>query len=192
MLKNLETQFPPNKSKNVQILYRIEIYSRCKHNSILERLEEMIRILIVDNNGVLGQGIQEILNDELDMEVVGISNHVDEIVQLIIEKKPEVMLVDTNKLSLSAFTTIEYITYRFPGIKMIFMLPEINRNILLKGWQLGASGFLLYESDPAYFIDSIRNIFREELVLSGKLAKFLLDDMHRDERKDYVYGYTII
>ncbi|WP_179636760.1 response regulator [Terribacillus aidingensis] len=152
----------------------------------------MIRILIVDNNGVLVQGIQEILNDEMDMEVVGISNHVDEIVQLILEKKPEVMLVDTNKLSFNSFTTIEYIKYRFPGIKMVFMLPEINRHILLKGWQLGTSGFLLYESDPAYFIDSIRNIFREELVLSGKLAKFLLDEVYRDERKDYVYGYTII
>ncbi|WP_077306280.1 response regulator [Terribacillus halophilus] len=155
-----------------------------------ERLEEMIRILIVDNNGVLGQGIQEILNGEIDMEVVGISNYVDEIVQLITEKNPQVMLVDTNKLSLHAFTTIEYIKYRFPDIKIVFMLPEINRNILLKGWQLGTSSFLLYESDPAYFIDSIRNIFREELVLSGKLARFLLDEVYRDERNNGIFGYT--
>lgn len=152
----------------------------------------MIRILIFDNNGVLGQGIQEILNLEEDMEVVGISNCIDEIMQYMMDKNPSVMLVDTNKSSLNTFSTIEYIKYRYPGIKIVFMLPEINRDTLLKGWRLGSSSFLLYESDPVYFIDCIRNIFREEVVLSGKLAKFLLDEVYKDTLSGYTSNMGVV
>ncbi|WP_366248208.1 response regulator transcription factor [Terribacillus aidingensis] len=144
----------------------------------------MLNILMFDNNGIFGAGIQAILSSEPNMKVVGNFSDKVGIVNAIQESTPDILLVNTFILGLGGFITIEWLKQKYPALKIIFILPESDKNILLRGIHIGVDGFLLYESDPSFFVESMRNIFKEEMILSGKLAKLLLEEFISEEKKE--------
>lgn len=143
----------------------------------------MIKILMFDMNSVFGSGIQAIINLELDMEVIGDYKDKAELVNAIKENIPDILLVNTTFINYEDLSAINWIKKEYPSIKIIFMMSESNEDILLRGIHIGVDGFLLYESEPSYFIESMRNIFKEEMVLSGKIAKLLLDSLISEDKR---------
>ncbi|WP_366248852.1 response regulator transcription factor [Terribacillus aidingensis] len=144
----------------------------------------MIKILMFDMNSILGSGIQAIINLEFDMEVIGDYKDKAELVNAIKENIPDILLVNTTFTNNEDFSAINWIKKGYPSIKIIFMMSKSNEDIFLRGIHIGVDGFLLYESEPSYLIESMRNIFKEEMVLSGKIAKLLIGSMISEEKKE--------
>jgi len=61
---------------------------------IEEQKEVPIRVLIVDDHVILRQGIQVMLNEEEDFEIVGEAENEKAALSIAVESKPDIVLVD--------------------------------------------------------------------------------------------------
>ncbi|WP_205136203.1 response regulator transcription factor [Virgibacillus halotolerans] len=144
----------------------------------------MINILLVDESRIFSQGLSLILNQEKDMNVIGTAMNVMGIKKVIV--KPDIMLVNTQIESESIDEITSTLIKTFPDGKVIYVLPFVDKSRIIKGIDSGVDGFILNGHEPDSFIDIIRNVYRNQYVMSGEIAKVMMDEIqirHYDEKE---------
>ena len=94
----------------------------------------MIKILIVEDQTILVDAMEQLINEESDMEVVGVTNDASKTLKLCRELKPDLVLMDviteneSNDLNANGIQYAAIIRKELPDIKIVIMtaLPEIT------------------------------------------------------------------
>ena len=144
----------------------------------------MINILLVDESQIFSQGLSLILNQEKDMNVIGTAMNVMGIKKVIV--KPDIMLVNTQIESESIDEITSTLIKTFPDGKVIYVLPFVDKSRIIKGIDSGVDGYILNGHEPDSFIDIIRNVYRNQYVMSGEIAKVMMNEIqirHYDEKE---------
>jgi DNA-binding NarL/FixJ family response regulator len=80
-----------------------------------------IRCVLVHDHLLLRQGLQRLLEDEPDLEVVAVGGNAAEALQRVFEHRPDVVIVDTKTLGLSAHDAERLILRESPQSKVLFL-----------------------------------------------------------------------
>ncbi|MCF8266587.1 MAG: response regulator transcription factor [Ignavibacteriales bacterium] len=124
-----------------------------------------IRLLLIEDNRLLRDGIISILNSHKDIEIVEVSDPVGNTIIRIHELKPDIVLLDLGLRSLNSLNVVEIIKKEFPEIKIIVMdLGPVNADITQYA-NCGANGIILKDSSLENFLSIIRSVSRGVLSL---------------------------
>ena len=107
----------------------------------------MIRILLVDDQNLVQQGIKSLLDRDLELKVIGTVNDGRTAVKEIEFLRPDIVLLDIEMPGMDGITTTKYITRLSPKTKVIILSgyeEELDRT--LEGIRAGAKGYLLKSS----------------------------------------------
>jgi len=134
----------------------------------------MIRLLIADDHLIIRQGLRLILETEDDFEIVAEANDGAEALRLCGEYNPDVVLMDLRMPGMDGLTAIEKLRENQPAIAVVILTTFNEDELMLRGLQAGARGYLLKDTDRVALFDTIRAAARGETLLKPEIMTRVL------------------
>ena len=115
-----------------------------------------IKILIVDDQPIVCEGLNTILQLEDDFEVTGICHNGQEALDFCERIYPDIVLMDARMPVVNGIAATKKINKLFPDIKVLILTTFNEDKLIFEGLQNGAKGFLLKDMQPDELCKSIR------------------------------------
>ncbi|MFY8134147.1 MAG: response regulator [Aquimonas sp.] len=131
----------------------------------------MIRIVLVDDHGLMRAGMRMILEAEPDLQVVGEAGSGDEALPLLRRLKPEVVLCDFHMPGLSGLEVTERIARSLPEVRLI-MVSVLNEGPIPKRvLAAGAYGYLDKGVPGAELVTAVREVAAGRRYIGTAIAR---------------------
>jgi len=150
----------------------------------------VIKVLLVENQRLLREGIIAILSGTEDIHVIGSASTGEEAAELIEMEAPDIILMDPDIGDADRLASTMRIKERDPSIKIILLSDKPDPKFLITSLAAGADGVLMKDLAPERLILSIRDVYHDQVVLTGQaikqIARRLRDfDYDRSEILDF-------
>ncbi|HBA40420.1 MAG: DNA-binding response regulator [Deltaproteobacteria bacterium RIFCSPLOWO2_12_55_13] len=135
-----------------------------------------IRVLIVDDHGILRAGLRTFLNLQPDMEVVGEAAEGLEAVEKVKRLEPDVVLMDISLPGMEGLEVAKKLKKTHPDVKVLILTMHEDRRYLYSALKAGASGYVVKRAADTELIDAIRAAYRGDVFLHPSMAKIVAED----------------
>lgn len=135
-----------------------------------------VRILIVDDHGVLRAGLRALLSGEPDFEVAGEAANTDEAEQLTLSQQPDVALMDISMPGRGGLEATGRLLDLRPELRVLILTVHEDRALLQEAIRLGAAGYILKRAVGSELVDAIRAVARGELYIHSTMTRALLPE----------------
>jgi DNA-binding NarL/FixJ family response regulator len=131
-----------------------------------------LRILIAEDHQLVMDGMSRIIDGEC--EIVGTATTGRQAVLLAEELKPDVILLDIAMPLLNGIDAARQIKRVNPGVKIIFVTVQLNRDYVREAFEAGASGYVLKQAAASELVTAIREAQQGRFFLSSLIAERFL------------------
>lgn len=116
----------------------------------------MHKVLIVDDQALVRKGLERILSQESDMQAVGDCCDGDEVMDAVIEHRPDIVLMDVRMKRVDGIAATKSIQ-TLDSKPAVIMLTTFGDDVVLWGaLSAGAAGFVLKDASPDDLLRAIR------------------------------------
>ncbi|MGB8699034.1 MAG: response regulator transcription factor [Thermosynechococcaceae cyanobacterium] len=129
----------------------------------------MIRILLVDDQYIIRQGIKSMLESNDDLNVIGEAENGQQAIQALSSLKPNVVLMDIRMPVMDGVAATGAIAQAFPDIKVLILTTFDDDEYVLQAMRLGAKGYLLKDTEPDTLAFAIRAVHKGHTQLGPGL-----------------------
>jgi NarL family two-component system response regulator LiaR len=141
-------------------------------------VDEVIRVMLVDDHAVVRQGLKAFLATEEGIEVVGEASNGKEAVALAAQLHPDVVLMDLVMPELDGIGATEAIKLGSSDIDVIAMTSFIEDEKVFGAMRAGATGYVLKDADPDEVVHAIRSAVLGEVHLDPRVARRLMEELN--------------
>ncbi len=134
-----------------------------------------IKVLIVDDQAILADGIRSVLSTCPDFEVTGIAEDGFRALEEISRNVPDVVLMDIRMPNMNGVVATQEIKRAHPEIKVLILTTFDDSDYILNAINNGASGYLLKDTSSSALIDAIKNAYAGDTILPAKIARRIAD-----------------
>ena len=136
-----------------------------------------IRVLIVEGNRILREGLASMLRAEADLKVAASSGGNEETLQQVRRFRPHVVLLDLGLRNQTGMRSVAALTGGFPGVSVIGMGLMPSQADIVELVEAGASGFILKDARVEDCLGAIRSVAGGTRVLPPSLAGTLFSQV---------------
>ena len=140
-----------------------------------------IRVLIVDDHGIVRKGTRALLDRIPDFTVVGEAGNGKEAVAQAKELQPDVILMDLMMPEMDGIEAIGLITATQPNSRILALTSFAADDKVFPAIKAGALGYMLKDADPEDLIQAIRQVHRGEPSLHPSIARKVLQELGRPQ-----------
>ncbi len=137
---------------------------------------ERLRVLVVDDHALFRRGLEMVLDQEPDMELVGEASDGHEAVEKAQQLMPDVVLMDVRMPKRSGIEATAEIKDIMPHVKILMLTISDEEGDLYEAIKAGASGYLLKEIPIEEVADAIRSVWAGQSRISPSMASKLLTE----------------
>ena len=137
---------------------------------------EPIRVLVVDDHALFRRGLQMVLEQESDIEVVGEASDGTEAVQKAAEHYPDIVLMDVRMPRRGGIDACTAIHETVPSAKIIMLTISDEEADLYDAIKAGAMGYLLKEISIEEVASAIRAVHGGQSLISPSMAAKLITE----------------
>lgn len=137
---------------------------------------QKIRVIIADDHNLFRRGLQRILADYDDIDVVGEAADGEEAVALVRKMQPDVVLMDVAMPGLSGPEATRRIRAAQPDIRIIMLTVSDRDEDLFASIKAGARGYLLKNAQTTELTEAIRRVHAGEAIIAPTMAVRLLEE----------------
>jgi DNA-binding NarL/FixJ family response regulator len=135
----------------------------------------MIRLLLAEDHPVVRAGLERLLANEDDIELVGSAGNGEEAVELADRIRPDVVLMDLSMPVMDGIEATNRIVKAHDGAVSVVVLTSFSdREEIMAALDAGASGYLLKDAEPHELLAGVRAAARGEAPLAPKAARAVL------------------
>jgi two-component system, NarL family, response regulator LiaR len=134
-----------------------------------------IRVLVVDDHGVVREGLRTYLELQEGVDVVGEAADGEEAVREAERLRPDVVLMDLVMPKLDGVGAMRELRERLPHARVIVLTSFADDERLLPAIQAGAAGYLLKNVQPAELARAVRLAHAGEALFDPSVAARLVD-----------------
>jgi DNA-binding NarL/FixJ family response regulator len=136
----------------------------------------MTRVLLADDQALVRAGFRALLDAEDDMEVVGEAADGDEAVTLATGLAPDVVLMDVRMPGCDGLEATRRIVAndRLAQVRIIILTTFDLDEYVFEALRIGASGFLVKDTEPVDLIRGIQAVARGDALLSPSVTRRLI------------------
>jgi two-component system, NarL family, response regulator YdfI len=137
-------------------------------------MSEMIRVMTVDDHPLVREGLRFMLATSDDLLFVGDAADGGTALQLINEVQPDVVLLDIRMPGMDGLEALEHMRKTWPQIAVLILTTYDEDELLMRGLQAGACGYLLKDSPLETLFQAIRTAARGEMVVQPEMMARIL------------------
>ncbi len=138
-----------------------------------------IRIILADDHTILREGIRSLLENEIDMEIIGEAEDGHQAVKMAGQLKPDVVLMDIAMPRLNGLEATSQLKKLVPDAKILILTMHENEEYIRKVLAAGAMGYILKDAAARELLGAIRAVYRGEAVLSPAITRLVIEDYLR-------------
>jgi DNA-binding NarL/FixJ family response regulator len=140
----------------------------------MTELASVIRLVVVDDHPVVRHGLVSMLRYEQDLQVVGEAADGQQAVLVILEQRPDVILLDLRLPILSGIEVMKQVRAELPQARFLVLTTYDTDEYIIPALSAGAQGYLLKDTAPDELVRAIRSIAHGGAPLeAGVAARFL-------------------
>lgn len=148
-----------------------------------------IKVLIADDHQITREGLRRMLEQEHDMEVLGVAEDGAYALKLARELAPDVIVMDICMPNVNGILATNLIRSELPKIKVVALSMLSDRHFVYKMLQAGASGYLLKDCSFLELAYAVRLAAANKTYLSPGIADLVvkgcvLKAVHPEESAD--------
>lgn len=145
----------------------------------------MIKVLLVDDQMILAEGIRSVLHTSDEIEVCGIALDGVQALEMCKKDKPDVVLMDIRMPNMNGVVATKRIKEIDEDIKIVILTTFDDSDYILSAINNGASGYLLKDISATALIDAVKNAYAGDTILPVKIARKITDAaaMVADDKK---------
>lgn len=144
---------------------------------MIDKMKAKIKLLIIEDNRLLRDGIITMMKNQTDIKIVGASGNQANTVIKLQQLKPDVILLDLGLRSQNSLNVVEIVKKDFPNAKVIVMDLSPVQGDIMQYVKAGASGFILKDATLVDFLNTIRAVAVGEKILPPNLATTLFSQI---------------
>jgi NarL family two-component system response regulator YdfI len=133
-----------------------------------------IRVLITDDHLIVREGLRLILETAEGIDIVGEASDGAECLQLVAERKPHVILMDLQMPRMDGITAIGHLRREHPEIAIVILTTFNEDDLMVRGLQAGARGYLLKDTSRENLLDTIQAAAKGETLLRPEILARVL------------------
>jgi DNA-binding NarL/FixJ family response regulator len=134
----------------------------------------MIRLLLVDDQNLICQGLQAVLSQEPDLQVVGSAENGQVALDLVATLQPDVVLMDIRMPVMTGIEATRLIGEQFPSTKVLVLSTFDEDRDIAQSMRAGAKGYLLKDMPAPELAEAIRLVHRGYSQMAPGLMERLM------------------
>lgn len=134
-------------------------------------MPDKISVLLVDDHNLVRQGFRRILEDELDITVVGEAGDGSEAVKLADELHPKVIVMDCAMPGMNGLEATRQILAKRPEALVLMLSMHPEETLVRQALNAGARGYVLKNAVDLELSAAIRKVVNGETVLDSQLKR---------------------
>ncbi|MFC3210348.1 MULTISPECIES: response regulator transcription factor [Planomicrobium] len=140
----------------------------------------MIRILLVDDHEMVRIGVSAYLQAQEDMEVAGEAANGEEAVEMALELRPDVILMDMVMPVMNGAEATDAIIREWPEAKIMIVTSFLDDDKVYPALKAGAVSYILKTSKASRIADSIRETMNGTPVLEPEVMSKMMKQMRHE------------
>lgn len=148
-----------------------------------------VRVMVVDDHGIVRAGLRGLLTSEADIAVVGEASGVKEAVRKAIELNPDVVLMDVNLPDGSGIEATRLIKQSCPNTQVLILTIYDDQDTVLKAVQVGAIGYVLKDIPPEYLAGAIRSVHSNRTMINPAIARRMVERLAVTEQEALLFNF---
>jgi two-component system response regulator DesR len=130
----------------------------------------VIRILLAEDQGMMRGALAMLLGMEEDIEVVAEVDTGDKVLQIALETRPDVALLDIEMPGRSGLDAAADLQRELPSCRVLILTTFGRPGYLRRAMEAGAGGFLIKDGPVEELADAIRRVLSGQQVIDPALA----------------------
>ena len=132
-------------------------------------MSNKINVILVDDREMVRLGLKSFLNLQGDVEVVGEAGNGREGVDLALELRPDVVVMDLVMPELDGVQATLELLKEWPEAKILVLTSYLDNEKIYPVIEAGAKGYMLKTSSAAEILNSIRKVYRGEEAIETEV-----------------------
>ncbi|BDG37814.1 response regulator transcription factor [Saccharococcus caldoxylosilyticus] len=137
----------------------------------------MIRVLLADDHEMVRIGVSAFLASQPDMEVVGEADNGKQAIDLALELRPDIILMDLVMPEMDGIEAIKHIIAQWPEAKIIVVTSFLDDEKVYPALEAGATSYMLKTSKANEIANAIRATFYGQSVLEPEVTNKVMTKM---------------
>lgn len=133
-------------------------------------LEKGTRLVIVDDNALMREGLALVLREQEDLTVVGSTAETEDALRMVRERKPQIALVDAGLGDDGGVLFTRTVCRDDPDVKVVVMGVQALEEDAAQWVHAGAGAFVMKDATIEEFVATIRRVMAGEKVLPPELT----------------------
>jgi DNA-binding NarL/FixJ family response regulator len=126
-----------------------------------------MRIALADDHRVVLDGLRSVLANEPDFEIVGEAVDGREVLDVVEEKKPDVLVLDLMMPGANGLEVTRELAKRAPATRVVILSMHANKGYVADALRSGATGYVVKNYPSKDLIRAIRKAHKGERFVSG-------------------------
>jgi DNA-binding NarL/FixJ family response regulator len=148
-----------------------------------------IRVLLADDHTLFRKGLEEIINKQSDMAVVGEAKNGVEAVKKAEELDPDIILMDISMPILDGVKATQLIKGQNEKVGIVVLTMYRNDQYVFEVIKAGAQGYILKDADLDELLKAIRRVHQGEPMIDSSIAGRVLVEFGRLTRDQQNQGF---
>lgn len=140
-------------------------------------MSSTISIVLADDHSLVRDGIRSLLEEEKDLVVVAEVSNGKEAIDIVEEKKPDLLIIDIRMPVMNGIDAVEVLNKKGSTTKTIILSMHDSEEYILKSVDAGANGYLLKDTGKVEFIKAIHTVQQGGKYFSGDISNVLVNNL---------------
>lgn len=154
-------------------------------------MNNKIRVVVVDDQNLICDGIRIILDTQPDIEVVATANNGRAAVESVEVHQPDVVLLDIQMSGISGIEALKEIKEKYPRTHVLMLTTFDPDEYILGAFRNGADGYLLKDLSGDKLVAAVRDVYDGNFMISSSIAARIIAQIPKEIRKKSFADYDL-
>jgi two-component system, NarL family, response regulator NreC len=151
-----------------------------------------VKILVADDHPIVRKGLRDLLENEPLFQIVGEAGDGLQALELINQKKPDVIIVDMMMPGLNGLEVLRQAKQLLPKSQVIILSMHSNEAYVAEALKNGASGYILKDSGPVELILAVNEVIQGRRYLSAAISEEVVNAYIRKAVTSNIDPFTLL
>jgi two-component system response regulator NreC len=151
-----------------------------------------IRIILADDHTIVRHGLNKLIQQQEDMEVIAQAADGHSTVELTRELSPDMVIMDIGMPDLNGIDATGQIIHELPQVKVIGLSMHSGKKFVIEMLKAGASGYLLKDCALEELTTAIKTVAAGKIYLSPSITDVVVENYVRHSKKKESSAFSIL